>query len=289
MNEHGRRLRQLLAGAQPVLAPGVFSPIIGRLVADAGFQAAYFSGAGVAGGMYGQPDVGLVTLSELVDAARRTVECCAVPLICDADTGFGGVLNVRRTVRDLEAAGVAALHIEDQTFPRRCGFLGGHTLVPAREMVDRLKAALDARRDADTVIIARTEMFGSKNIEETIERAARYGEAGADLIFCNGVTSVGQAEQLAQHVRWPQLYNVSSSGMTPHLDRDQLQALGYKLIIYPAQALFLAIKSIQHLFADLHSTGNIEPWLRNMIDFGEWKRVSGVLEADATERRYVRD
>ncbi len=289
MNEHGRRLRQLLGGAEPVLAPGVFSPIIGRLVADAGFQAAYFSGAGVAGGMFGRPDVGLVTLSELVDAARRTVECCALPLICDADTGFGGILNVRRTVRDLEAAGVAALHIEDQTFPRRCGFLGGHTLVPVHEMVDRLKAALDARRDAETVIIARTEMFGAHSIEETVERAARYGEAGADLIFCNGVTTVEQTEQLARHVPWPQLYNVSSSGMTPHLDRERLQALGYKIIIYPAQALFLAIRSIQQMLAELQSTGSVEPWLARMIDFGEWKRVSGVLEADATERRYVRD
>jgi methylisocitrate lyase len=272
-----------------VLAPGVFSPLIGRLVADAGFAAAYFSGAGVAGGLFGQPDVGLVTMSELVDAARRTVECSALPLICDADTGFGGLLNVRRTVRELEAAGVAALHIEDQAFPRRCGFLGGHTLVPAQEMVDRLKAALDARRHAETMIIARTEMFGSQSLDETIARAARYGEAGADLIFCNGVTTVEQAEQLARQVRWPQLYNVSSSGLTPHLDRERLHALGYKIIIYPVHALFLAIKSIQHMLADLHHTGSVEPWLRQMIDFQEWKRVSGVLEADAMERRYVHD
>jgi len=289
MNEHARRLRQLLSEPGPVVAPGVFSPIIGRLVADAGFPAAYFSGAGIAGGMFGQPDVGLVTLSELVDAARRTVECSGLPLICDADTGFGGLLNVRRTVRDLEGAGVAALHIEDQSFPRRCGFLGGHTLVPAQEMVDRLKVALDARRHAETVIIARTEMFGAHGLDDTIERATRYGEAGADLIFCNGVTTVEQAEQLARHVAWPQLYNVSSSGMTPHLDRDRLQALGYRVIIYPAHALFLAIRSIQHLLADLKSTGAIDPWLQRMIDFQEWKRISGVLETDEFERRYTRD
>jgi 2-methylisocitrate lyase-like PEP mutase family enzyme len=126
MNEHARTLRALLREAAPVVAPGAFSPIVGRLVADAGFPAVYLTGAGVAGGLYGIPDVGIVTLSELVDAARRTVEISGLPLICDADTGFGGVLNIRRTVRDLEAAGVAALHIEDQEFPRRCGFLGGH-------------------------------------------------------------------------------------------------------------------------------------------------------------------
>jgi 2-methylisocitrate lyase-like PEP mutase family enzyme len=289
MNPHALRLRELLAGPDPVVAPGVFSPLIARLVADAGFPAAYFSGAGVAGGMFGQPDVGLVTLSELVDAARRTVECAGLPLVCDADTGFGGLLNVRRTVRDLEAAGVAGLHIEDQGFPRRCGFLGGHTLVPAPEMVDRLKVALDARRDAETVIIARTEMFGSASLDETVERATRYGEAGADLIFCNGVTTVEQAEQLSRQVRYPQLYNVSSSGMTPHLDRDRLQVLGYRMIIYPAQALFLAMRSIQQMLADLKDGGTIAPWLGQMIDFREWKRISGVDETDAFEQSHARD
>ncbi|MGE0502290.1 MAG: oxaloacetate decarboxylase [Rhizobiaceae bacterium] len=286
MNENARRLRTLLAAPDPVVAPGAFGPLFGRLVAEAGFPAIYFTGAGVAGGLYGQPDVGLVTMSELIDAARRTVEVSGLPLICDADTGFGGVLNVRRTVRDLEAAGAAALHIEDQEFPRRCGFIGGHTLTSADEMVTRLKAALDARRDDATMIIARTEMFGASGTDETIERAGRYLEAGADMIFCNGVTTEQQAVELARAIEGPQLYNVSTSGMTPHLPKARLAELGYRLIVYPAHSLFLAVKQIQAMLGDLRDHGTIEPWLERMIDFKEWKRVSGIDEADAFERRY---
>lgn len=286
MNENAAKLRELLRGTEPVIAPGAFSPLVGRLAAEAGFPAVYFTGAGVAGGLYGQPDVGLVTLTELVDAARRTVEISGLPLICDADTGFGGVLNIRRTVRDLEAAGVAALHIEDQEFPRRCGFLGGHRLVSADEMVTRLKAALDARRDTDTMIIARTEMFGAAGVEETIERAGRYLEAGADMVFCNGITTEEQAAVLARNIAGPQLYNVSTSGLTPHLGRERLKELGYGLVVYPAHALFLALKQIAGMFADLRDHGTIEPWLDRMVDFSEWKRVSGIDETDAIERRY---
>jgi len=287
MNENARKLRSLLAGPEPVIAPGAFAPLVGRLVAEAGFPAVYFTGAGVSGGLYGQPDVGLVTMTELVDAARRTVEISALPLICDADTGFGGVLNVRRTVRELEAAGVAALHIEDQEFPRQCGFLGGHTLASADEMVQRLKAALDARRDDQTMIIARTEMFGAAGVEETIERAGRYLEAGADMIFCNGVTTEEQAVKLARAISGPQLYNVSTSGLTPHLSKARLAELGYKIVVYPAHSLFLALKQIAAMLADLKQQGTLEPWLPKMIDFDEWKRVSGINEAEATERRFA--
>lgn len=287
MNTHGARLRQLVAAGGPVVAPGVFAPLVGRLAAEAGFQAAYLTGAGVAGGAYGLPDLGVVTQSELVDVARRTVEISGLPLICDADTGFGGVLNVRRTVRDLEAAGVAGLHLEDQQFPRRCGFLGGHHLVPSDEMVVRLQVALEARRCADTMIIARTEMFGAGGVEETIERASRYLEAGADMIFCNGVTSQAQAERLAQAITGPQIYNVSTSGMSPHLGTEQLRTLGYRIVIFPAHALFLALRQIQAMFADLRQTGSLAPWLDRMVDFTEWKRLSGIQEAEAIEQRHA--
>jgi 2-methylisocitrate lyase-like PEP mutase family enzyme len=228
----------------------------------------------------------VITFSELVEAARRTVDVSGLPLICDADTGFGGVLNVRRTVRDLEAAGVAALHIEDQEFPRRCGFLGGHRLVGIDEMVTRLKVALDARRDEDTMIIARSEMFGASGVQETIERAGRYLEAGADMVFCNGITTEEQAVALAAGISGPQLYNVSTSGLTPHLGAQLLKELGYRLVIYPAHALFLALKQIEAMFADLRDKGSIEAWLPRMVDFKEWRRLSGIDEADAFEQRY---
>lgn len=286
MNEFAARLRMALAGTGPVVAPGVFSPLVGRLAAEAGFKAIYLTGAGVSGGIYGQPDLGVITHSEMLDVARRTVDVAQLPLICDAETGYGGVLNVRRTVRDLEAAGVAALHLEDQQFPRRCGFVGGHQLVSIGEMVTRLKAALDARRDAQTIIIARTEMFGATNLEDTIERASRYLEAGADLVFCNGVTSEEQAVRLSREIRGPQLYNVSTSGLSPHLHTTRLQELGYRLVIYPAHALFMAVKQIESMFADLRDHGTIEPWLPRMVNFSEWKRVSGVTTSEELERRY---
>jgi len=286
MNELAARLRRDLAAAGPVVAPGVFSPLVGRLAAEAGFKAIYLTGAGVSGGVYGQPDLGVITQSEMLDVARRTVEVAELPLICDAETGYGGVLNVRRTVRGFEAAGVAALHLEDQQFPRRCGFVGGHQLVSSAEMVTRLRAALDARRDAQTMIIARTEMFGATNLEDTIERASRYLEAGADMVFCNGVTSVDQAERLAREIQGPQLYNVSTSGLTPHLHTARLRELGYRLVIYPAHALFLAVKQIEAMFADLRDQGTIEPWLSRMVNFTEWKRVSGVTASEELERRY---
>jgi 2-methylisocitrate lyase-like PEP mutase family enzyme len=289
MNPHGARLRELVAADGPVVAPGVFAPLVGRLAAEAGFQAVYLTGAGVAGGAYGLPDLGVVTQTELVDVARRTVEACGLPLICDADTGFGGVLNVRRTVRDLEAAGVAALHLEDQQFPRRCGFLGGHQLVAADEMVVRLRVALEARRSEDTMIIARTEMFGASGLDETIERANRYLEAGADMVFCNGVTTEAQAERLARAIPGPQIYNVSTSGLSPHLGTDRLRELGYRVVIFPAHALFLALRQIQAMFADLHQHGTLAPWLDRMVDFHEWKRLSGIREAEALEQRYAAD
>ena len=287
MNPLAAELRRLLAAESPVVAPGVFSPLIGRIAAEVGFKAVYLTGAGVAGGVYGQPDLGIVTGSELVDVARRTVEVTGLPLICDADTGFGGPLNVRRKVRDLEAAGVAALHLEDQQFPRRCGFLGGHQLVDIPEMVVRLQVALEARRDAHTLIIARTEMFGAAGLDETIERAGRYLEAGADMVFCNGVTTESQAIELSHRIPGPQLYNVSTSGLTPHLNTARLGELGYRIVIHPAQALFLACRQIHEMFTDLRDHGTIAPWLDRMLSFDRWKTLSGVVEADALERRYA--
>lgn len=286
---HARRLRQLLQQDRVVMAPGVFSPIVARLVAEAGFPACYLSGAGVAAGMYGQPDVGLVTQTETVQAARYCVETGAIPLICDADTGFGNALNIARTVRELEQAGVAALHIEDQAFPKKCGFFEGHTLISVAEMTQNIRAALQSRRDPDLLIIARTERKPARDLDESIARARAYREAGADMTFVNGVTRVEDVERIAREVPGPHLYNVSSSGQSPHLHVDRLQELGFRIAIYPAHALFFALQGIQGMLADLRTTGTIEPWLDRMISFGEWQRLTRVPEAEAMERRFSSD
>ena len=268
------------------MAPGVFSPIVARLVAEAGFPAAYLSGAGVAAGLYGQPDVGLVTQTELASAARYCVEAAGIPLICDADTGFGNAINVRRTVRELEAAGVAAVHIEDQAFPKKCGFFAGHTLVAPEEMVQWVRAALEARRDPDLLIIARTEALAAKDMDETIRRACAYREAGADMTFVNGLVRVEDVERVVREIPGPHLYNVSTSGKTPHLHVDRLRELGFRLVIYPAHTLFFALHGIRGMLSDLKARGTIEPWLDRMISFDEWQRITGVGEVEALERRY---
>lgn len=282
-----RQLRELLKKDEVVMAPGVFSPLIARLVAEAGFSACYLSGAGVAGGMYGQPDVGLVTQTEAVNAARYCVETGGIPVICDADTGFGNPINVRRTVREMEQAGVAALHIEDQAFPKKCGFFEGHTLISIDDMVQNVRSALDARRDPDLLIIARTEHKPAKDMDESIARARAYRDAGADMTFINGVTRMEDVERIGREVPGPHLYNVSSSGQMPHLHVDRLREMGFKIVIYPVHCLFFAMQGIKGMLADLKKSGTIEPWLTQMISFAEWQRLTGVPEVEAMERKYA--
>ena len=281
-----RRLRDMLASDELVVAPGAFSPIVARQIEEAGFSAVYLTGAGIAAGIYGLPDTGQITMTEIVEAARNVVATINIPVICDADCGFGNPLNVRRTVQHLEAAGVAAMHIEDQAFPKKCGFFEGHVLISIEDMVHRLNAARDARRDPDFMIIARIESMGASGIEETLERAQAYVEAGADMTFVNGVTSEADAVRIGEEVPGLKLYNVSTSGQTPHLHEDKIRELGYSLAIYPAHTLFFALHGIREMLDDLKQKHTIAPWLDRMIDFTEWKRVTGVPEVEAMERRY---
>ena len=273
----GRKLRALLAGSDIAMAPGTFSPLVAKMIQQAGFPAMYLTGAGVSGGVYGLPDVGLVTMTELVNTARACTESADIPLICDADTGFGNAINVRRCIRELEAAGVAAIHIEDQEFPKKCGYFSGHTLTSIAEMNQRLHAALDARRDADTMIIARVEAAGASGMDEVIERGCAYQAAGAEMIFVNGLTTEAQVIRVAAEIPGPLLYNVSTSGKAPHLHIDRLRELGYRLAIYPAHSLFLALHGIGRMLAGLKQNGSIAPYLD----------LTGVPDIEALERRYA--
>ena len=289
MTSPARRLRRLLEGDNLVVAPGAFSPIVAKLVEESGFPAVYVTGAGVAAAIYGMPDTGLVTMTEAVDAARNMAMAVDIPVIFDADTGFGNAISVRRTVRELEMAGVAGLHIEDQITPKKCGFFTGHTLVSIDEMCQRIRAALDARRNPDTVIIARTEALAAKDMDESIARAKAYMDAGADMMFVNGVTREEDARRIAAEVPGPKLYNVSTSGKTPHLHEDIIKEMGYRMVIYPAHTLFFALHGIRDLLTSLKEAGTIAPWLDRMIDFDEWQRVTGVREIEDLEKRYASD
>jgi 2-methylisocitrate lyase-like PEP mutase family enzyme len=237
MTDAPARLRKLLAGPGLVRAPGVFDGLGAHLVRDAGFPAVYLTGAGVAVSGYGLPDMGLVTASEMAEKAAMIAEASGLPVIADADTGYGNALNVTRTVHAYERAGVAAIQLEDQVFPKRCGHLAGKAVIDAGEFTGKLRAALDARRDDDTVIIARTDARGPAGIDEAIDRANRYAAEGADMIFVEAPESLAEIERVAAEVGAPLLFNVVPGGRSPEISDADLERLGFRLAIYPGAML----------------------------------------------------
>ena len=279
------KLRALLSGRDIVLAPGVADALNARLVAQEGFEAIYMTGAGTTAVRLGMPDVGLLTMSEMVDNAGRIADASGLPLIADADNGYGGPLNVRRTVQDYERAGVAAVHIEDQVLPKRCGHLAGKQLIPTAEMVSTLNAATVARRDADFVIIARTDAIAVEGFESAIERAQQYQEAGADALF---VEAPGGEELpiIPQRLSAPLVYNMSSSGKTPILASDEIAALGFKLVIYPNWLILAAIRSAKRVLGELRETGSIAGLTNEVASFSEFFDLVGMSEVQELEGRY---
>jgi len=227
------QLRQLLAGDELIVAPGVYDGVSAALVGKLGFSAAYMTGAGVVASAYGLPDIGLATLTEMAERARILAGLLEIPLIADADTGYGSPINVVRTVREYERAGVAAIQLEDQTFPKRCGHLAGKEVIGADQFALSLQAAVEARRDPDTVIVARTDARAPLGLEEAIARANRYASIGADVIFVEAPRSEEEIEQIAAHVDTPLLLNIVPGGLTPELDHARLASLGYRIAIYP--------------------------------------------------------
>ena len=274
------RLRALLASGELITAPGVFDGLSASLAARVGFDAAYMTGAGVSASGFGLPDIGLLSQTEMVERARMiTGVLGGVPLIADADTGYGAPLNVVRAVREYERAGVAALHIEDQAFPKRCGHLPDKELVSAREYVAKLQAALDARVDEDLVIIARTDARGPLGLDEAIERANRYAEAGADVIFVEAPRSMAEIERVAREVTAPLLINMVPGGLTPDAPSERLVALGYRIAIHPGVALGAAAASMLHSLAALHGTDASElvptspAGLFDLVGLREWSAL----------------
>ncbi len=249
-------LRAQLASGELIIAPGVFDGISAHLAARLGFAAAYLTGAGTAASGFGLPDIGLVTLTEMAERARMVTRVLGgIPLIADADTGYGAALNVVRTVQEYEAAGVAAIQLEDQAFPKKCGHLPDKELISAAEFTVKLRAALDARTDPDLVVIARTDARAPLGIGEAIGRANAYAEAGADVIFVEAPQSIGEIERIAKEVRAPLLINMVGGGLTPIESPQRLAELGYAIAIYPALALAGAAQGMLTALAGLAGTG----------------------------------
>jgi 2-methylisocitrate lyase-like PEP mutase family enzyme len=279
--------RNMLRPGAALLLPGVSNALAARVVADQGFAAAYVTGAGIANTFFGVPDIGLVTVTELAEHVVAIREAFAGPLVVDADTGFGNALNMVRTVALLERAGADALQIEDQVFPKRCGHFTGKQVIPAAEMVEKIKAAVDTRRDGDLLIIARTDAIAPEGFEAALARAAAYHDAGADVTFVEAPTSMEQIADIPRRLPWPQLLNIVIGGRTPELPNEKVKELGYAGVIYANVALQAAVLGMQAALGELRRKGYMGDATRLVADFSERQRLVHKDEFDALERKYA--
>jgi methylisocitrate lyase len=263
MKSKGALLRQLIAKG-PVMMPGVPNAAMARQVQRVGFDAVYASGAGMANATAGVPDIGLLGMAEVVQLAGYIAKAVKIPVVVDADTGFGGAENVGRTIRELESAGLAGCHIEDQEFPKRCGHLAGKSIVDLDEMAARIKAAVAARRDPDFMIIARTDARSVEDFDRTVDRAEKYLEAGADAIFPEALQSAEEFRDFAKAIDLPLLANMTEFGQSPLLSFQDLVELGYRMVIFPQSAFRVAMKGSEKFLRALKKSGSQKEWIDEM-------------------------
>jgi 2-methylisocitrate lyase-like PEP mutase family enzyme len=271
-------LRTRLAHKPIVVAPGVYDALTAHLAERAGFSTLYVSGAAIAYTRLGRPDIGLVAMNEVADIISMISDRVRADLIVDADTGYGNALNVSRTMRLFERAGARAIQLEDQAFPKRCGHLDDKTVVPAAEMIQKLRAARDAASDADLVLIARTDAIAVEGLEAAIERALAYAEAGADVIFVEAPTSEAQMETIARRVSTPKLLNMFEGGKTPLVPLDRLGALGYRIVIIPSDLQRAAIRAMQDVLTAIRRDGNSRALADRMATFTEREAIVGTAD-----------
>jgi 2,3-dimethylmalate lyase len=283
----GATLRELLAGDGPVIAPGVGDAVSARLAEAAGFRAVCMSGAWAAS-LRGYPDVGLITLPEMIQSASYIADAVDIPVAADADTGFGDIMNVRRCVRDFERAGIAGIHIEDQSLPKKCGLLGGKRLVPTADMVRKLHMACDARRGDDFVIIARTDALQAEGLNATIERATAYFDAGADMLFVEGFQREEDIHAVAQAFAGRSLFfNRTPRGYAPMLTIDELFALGFNFIVFPMHLVLLAAAVQRQLLEELASTGTCDSFESQMLRVEDYFEIVGHSALEELDRKYA--
>ncbi len=280
--------RRLLSDDELVVAPGVYDGLSARLAARAGFRAVYATGGGIARSL-GYPDLGLLGMSEVVERLIPIVESAAAPVIADADTGYGNALNVHRTVRAFERIGVAALHLEDQTFPKRCGHLDDKAVVPPDEMVQKLRAARDAAADGDLVLIARTDALAVEGLDAAIDRAHAYAAAGADVIFVEAPESLAHIEAIASRLPYPKLINMFQGGKTPLVPLARLGELGYRIVIIPSDLQRAAIRAMEDALAAIGRDGHSAALADRMATFKEREEIVGTRSYLDRDRRYATD
>lgn len=280
----GRNLRDAWT-AGPIAVPGVFSPLVAKLAERIGFRAVYLSGGALSAGN-GVPDIGLLTLTEFAAQAQLTAQATALPLLCDADTGFGEALNVERTVRLFESAGVAGIHLEDQEMPKRCGHLSGKSLVEPERMAAKIRAACAARRDGDFIIVARTDARGATGFDDAVARAKLYIDAGADAIFPEALESVQEFERFARALQCPLLANMTEFGRSPNLSVKQLGEIGYRMILFPLTSFRVAMKAAEETLIGLFQNGIQSASLPRMMTRSELYELLGYSGYEERDRAY---
>lgn len=282
-----QQLRALVQARRGAIVPGAFNALSARVIEDLGFEALYITGAGVTNMWFGLPDQGFVGLAEMADHTARIRDAVGLPLIVDADTGFGNALNVRHTVRTLERAGADCIQFEDQVAPKRCGHFAGKDVISTEEAVNKIKAAADARQDAALLILARTDACAVHGFEAAVERAQRFAEAGADILFVEAVTTADEIRALPQRLDRPQLMNMVVGGKTPIFGAEELGGMGYGLVLYANAALQGAVAGMQKALGVLRDDRRLEEDPALVAPFAERQRLVGKPAWDALERRYT--
>lgn len=278
-------LRELVQKRNAMLVPGAANALNARIIEDLGFEAVYLTGAGFTNTHLGMPDLGLLSVTELAETAARISDVCTLPMIVDIDTGFGNALNVHRTVRLMERSGAGALQIEDQVFPKKCGHFNGKGVIPLEEAVSKVKAAVDARHDANTLIIARTDARAVEGFERALERAHAMVEAGADVLFVEAPESVEELRQIGQ-LSAPQVANLVIGGKTPMLSVEELSEMGFSISLYANAALQATIRSVQQVLGHLKDNGSLAGIDENLATFVERQRVVAKDKFDVLEAKY---
>ena len=282
-------LRQLLNDKEILVAPGAHDALTARVVENSGFKAVYMTGYGQAASALGRPDIGLLSMTEMLDRARKMVSSVEIPVIADADTGFGNAITVMRTVEEYEAAGVAGIQLEDQVAPKRCGHMLGRKVISMEEMVGKIEAAKFARKDEDFVIIARTDARTIHGMDEAMRRAKAYEAAGADVIFVESVESEEEMRRVNEEIKVVTLANMVEGGRTPLLKNDELEAIGYDLVIYPTASIYVLSKAMNDLMENLKAEGTTANYVDKMITFKDFNTLVGLEDFGKLEDKFVRE
>ena len=281
------KFRRMLGEPGIIMAPGAYDCLTAKIIQQAGFPAVYMTGAGTSVARLGYPDLALATMTEMVANASDIAAAVDVPVIADADTGYGGILNIQRTIRQYERSGVAAVHIEDQEFPKRCGHLDNKRVIPTQDMVGKIRAAVDARTDDDFVIVVRTDALAVTGWDDTMRRCEAYTRAGADVLFVEALRSPEEAERVVRSVDLPLLYNFVETGKSPLIPAPELERLGFKLVIFPVSALLTVSRVVSNLMLDLKTQGTTAHLLENMVRLEDCFEAVGLSEMLAQDGRYA--